>query len=688
MRSKILSIILSLAMVLTMIPIMSSEVYAATHTVTFHHGEGISTTQYLSGGKKYGDGGTVAVETGTQVTMYYDFTSSNYMLDDVYTDPECTVRNGGSVCRYFIMPDSDVDVYVSAKIDTNLKGTVSIQGDGVVGNELTAVLTGGNSSNLEYKWENAGGTVVSTTNKYTPTSADVGKNVKVTVSSPDKTGTLSTTKTIVGASHTINFVITGEGNVKYSNLPTIYTSDFSKTAAYGENVQFWLDNGVTTNITTSDSDVTVKPNGSRGQMFKMPDKDITIYIQFVVEETDLAHATVTLDSSECTYNGAVVDPGIKVVMNDKTLLKNADYAIKYTQGDGINVGIQKFVVAEVNHSVFTGESSEYTYEIKPYEEHLSAAISTSAYVFNGTEIKPAVTTANALGKAMTEGVDYDLQYDADCVTAGEHNIKVTFKGNYKGEENLKYDILPISDATATLTKTDYDYTGTQILPEVQASNSLGIPMVEGRDYVVECITDGIELGEQTAKVTFKGNYYGTALVKYNIVQVPAPEAVAKLTTTKYTYTGKSIKPQVLVTCPGYTLTEDVDYTVTYPVSSKNVGTYKIRIDYYGSFTGNEVLTFAVYPKGASVKSITPGTKKMTVKMTTKPSSKGASTYQIYYKQKGTSTWKKTTTTASYKTIKSLKKGKCYYVKARAYKKVGTKTYYGAWSKTKLSKKIK
>lgn len=79
---------------------------------------------------------------------------------------------------------------------------------------------------------------------------------------------------------------------------------------------------------------------------------------------------------------------------------------------------------------------------------------------------------------------------------------------------------------------------------------------------------------------------------------------------------------------------------------------------------------------------------MTVKMTAKPSSKGASSYQIYYKQKGTSTWKKTTTTAQSKAIKSLKKGKYYYVKVRAYKKVGSTTYYSAWSKTKLSKKIK
>ena len=42
--------------------------------------------------------------------------------------------------------------------------------------------------------------------------------------------------------------------------------------------------------------------------------------------------------------------------------------------------------------------------------------------------------------------------------------------------------------------------------------------------------------------------------------------------------------------------------------------------------------------------------------------------------------------SSVKTIKSLKKGKYYYMKGRSYKKVGSTTYYGAWSKTKLRKK--
>ena len=37
------------------------------------------------------------------------------------------------------------------------------------------------------------------------------------------------------------------------------------------------------------------------------------------------------------------------------------------------------------------------------------------------------------------------------------------------------------------------------------------------------------------------------------------------------------------------------------------------------------------------------------------------------------------------TVKKLKSGKKYSFRVRAYKKVGGKTYYGAWSKTKSVK---
>ncbi len=60
-------------------------------------------------------------------------------------------------------------------------------------------------------------------------------------------------------------------------------------------------------------------------------------------------------------------------------------------------------------------------------------------------------------------------------------------------------------------------------------------------------------------------------------------------------------------------------------------------------------------------------------------------YQVKYRVKGTSTWKKAYTSDTSKTIKDLKKGKTYQVKVRAYKKVNGKTYYGKFSDIKTVK---
>ncbi len=79
---------------------------------------------------------------------------------------------------------------------------------------------------------------------------------------------------------------------------------------------------------------------------------------------------------------------------------------------------------------------------------------------------------------------------------------------------------------------------------------------------------------------------------------------------------------------------------------------------------------------------------MTVKMTTPANSKNAKDYQIAYKCKGTKTWKYVTTTSQKATISKLKKGKRYYVKVRARNMGEYAIAYSAWSKTKLSKKIK
>ena len=85
------------------------------------------------------------------------------------------------------------------------------------------------------------------------------------------------------------------------------------------------------------------------------------------------------------------------------------------------------------------------------------------------------------------------------------------------------------------------------------------------------------------------------------------------------------------------------------------------------------------PKVVSTKpkiaKLTPKKKSLSVKFAKKPSGYYGKAYQVAYRVKGTKKWKTITTGKQIKTLKSLKKGKKYQVRVRAYKKVSKKTYF-------------
>lgn len=365
--------------------------------------------------------------------------------------------------------------------------------------------------------------------------------------------------------------------------------------------------------------------------------------------------------------------------------------------------------------------------------------------YDGTAKTPKVTVKDLDGNVLVKDVDYTVTYNNNTnltwyaevrvegikensvlgtfikyfeieqePVAEETKIKISdIEGTTNISELVKYGN-PVTNPSITITKgspAEYNNAGTMNWMKKQGDGSwkncknedvftegeyrlscrFGVYNSNFNEYVLDDSAT-VKLDSATWEISSKpGIYssYSAMIVLSPIFKVTIPVDSVKLSTTSYTYNGSVKSPSLTVKdINGNTLVKGTDYTYTTPSGRKNVGTYTYNVTFQGKYGGTKSVSFKINPATPSIKSITPGSKKMTVKMTTKPSSKGASTYQIYYKQKGTSTWKKTTSTSYYKTIKSLKKGKYYYVKVRAYKKVGTTTYYGAWSKTKLSKKIK
>ena len=155
-----------------------------------------------------------------------------------------------------------------------------------------------------------------------------------------------------------------------------------------------------------------------------------------------------------------------------------------------------------------------------------------------------------------------------------------------------------------------------------------------------------------------------------------------------TYTGKNIKPKFIVKdSKGKTISSSY-YTVSFPKTSKKIGTYNVKITLKGGhYTGTKTLQYKIVPEKTKLVSIKAGSKSFTVKWQKKTTE--VSGYEIQYalkknfKDAKSLTVKSSKTTS--KTVKKLKAKKKYYVRVRTFKTVKSKKYYSDWSTTKTVK---
>lgn len=155
-------------------------------------------------------------------------------------------------------------------------------------------------------------------------------------------------------------------------------------------------------------------------------------------------------------------------------------------------------------------------------------------------------------------------------------------------------------------------------------------------------------------------------------------SVSKLTIGKIadqTYTGKALKPTLVVKYNGKTLKNGTDYTLTYK-NNKNVGTATITLKGKGKYTGTKKLTFKIVPGTPSL-NVKSDSGKITLSWA---KAKGAGGYIIGCSTNG-GAFKTLVTTSktSWSTTKLDAAKNSYSFRVRSYKKVSGKKIYGAWS---------
>lgn len=194
-----------------------------------------------------------------------------------------------------------------------------------------------------------------------------------------------------------------------------------------------------------------------------------------------------------------------------------------------------------------------------------------------------------------------------------------------------------------------------------------------------------ELNGQDIVFTYEAVGGSTPTPSEPEVSQSAPKV--KLSTTKYTYSGKTRKPSVTVTQDGKKLSAK-DYTVSYASGRKNVGKYAVKVT-LKSNKKSATAYFTINPKGTSLKSVKKAKKAFTAKW--KKQATQVTGYQVQYSKSKKFTGKTTKVKAvsgakkTSKKITKLSKKKTYYVRVRTYKTVKGVKYYSPWSKAKKVK---
>lgn len=238
--------------------------------------------------------------------------------------------------------------------------------------------------------------------------------------------------------------------------------------------------------------------------------------------------------------------------------------------------------------------------------------------------------------------------------------------------------IPVSEAAITLAAKTYN-------GKVQAATASTIKyrntaLKSGTDYTIS--GSGTKAGTYTAKITGKGSFTGTVSKSFKI----NPLALSKTTITvkARTYNGKSQVPAVTIRYGGKTLVKGTDFTLS--GSGKKVGTYTAKLTGKGNFNGTVSKYFKIIPVGTSLKSLTKGKRKITVKWN-KPAAKYKTQmtgYQIQYSLYSNFKSAKSVKIGKYgttsKVLTGLKAKKKYYVRIRTYKG----SCYSSWSKSRYT----
>lgn len=355
-------------------------------------------------------------------------------------------------------------------------------------------------------------------------------------------------------------------------------------------------------------------------------------------------------------------------------------------------------------------------------------------VYSGEELYPAVTVRKRAGNAaLLADSDYEVSY-TDNVNAGVGQVTVTGKGNYIGSVTKDFTI---AKAEQTVLAFDLEKTTENLIvslgarssgdgaliyessnPEVATIDAYGILMIRGAgtsEITIQALESGNYKESAPKTVTLTVKPFDFLLPKPDL-PVPKPDDNPANPSDPYAPIQPGDAGQTPDAAAGIQIAKTT-YTVAFgsrPFALKATAGAAIRYQSSNAKVASVNASGVVTPRqcGKAVITLTAGAAKRTISVQVVPKKakakaaskkdgelkvswsrqKEASGYAIEYstdktfrknvKRKFVNKNKTTSVT-----LKKLSQGKKYYVRVKAYTKIGSKKLYGAASKT-IGKKIK
>lgn len=350
-------------------------------------------------------------------------------------------------------------------------------------------------------------------------------------------------------------------------------------------------------------------------------------IPWQVVKADIASENITMEYTNCTYDGTAKAPKITIEDSrfrtyyptatvDGTLEEGTDYTVTYGDAahDNIQPGTVKVVITGKGN--YSGSvEKEFTISDAGKNQDISQAdIKVSDATYTGAAVTPDVKVVYA-GTTLKKDKDYTVQYrnniNVGTMTA---TAVISGMGDYTGsvEKNFTINKKDLSDPTIKVTASDVTYAyGSNVSSPVitvtdTASGKELTGGTYGTDYTISYPTRPTEVGDNysfTITAKADSNYTGTATGTYRVLPLDVSQsAQVTLAQTEYEYNGEAFKPAVTaVVVNGITLETGKDYAVDYKDNIDADDKAKVIVTFKGNYTGSVTSYFTITSPRPNVK---------------------------------------------------------------------------------------